>query len=672
LFFLSVSIYSFGFFLQSIAKTPEQSIIAIRILLFGTILIPVFLIHATYIIIGKKMSSILRFSIYLIAAGLLIINIFTNLLAYDPIPKFGLRYIFQAGPLYPLLIIFFGVFVLLSIPQLYKKYKKSKGVEKSRLKYIFLCMIIGFPGGALGFLLGYNIDLFPLNPITTFFILLSNSLITYAILQYRLMDIRVVLARSTVFGIVYSLILVVVFFSGFLFQDALYNMFGKYMWMVPAGVAVVLASLGPTVFNKLKNKTEWTLFKKQKQYQETLIELGKQMTLTKSINELLSWMTRTVTINVGVSYTRIYLWDEEKKEYVFKKGYGKERRSQHSIRLDLENPVIRHLQGNREPMLREEILQITEERDKREVKNFLRNTGTEIIVPAFIKEKMVGFMSLSSKDNDKTYTPEDINMFKILSGQAALAIENAQFYEKLKESEAELVQASKMSSVGQLASGLAHNLQNPFGSIMMNNEMIESTIEELDKLTEEEKEDLLEYVESSISSSRQGAEIVKSITKFSKPAKGEKKRVSVAEIVNEAKRLTESKFSKGAVLEISIPEELPDVRGNKTELIQVVMNLLTNAADAVVGAEEKKVTVEAGVENSNICIAVKDTGCGIKDKDKEKIFDYFFTTKRNEGTGLGLAFSYQIVKAHGGDIEVESSVGEGSEFRVLLPLGKNS
>jgi len=488
------------------------------------------------------------------------------------------------------------------------------------------------------------------------------------------MDISIAITRGTLFGIIYLSILIIPFGIAIFGEDALAANLGGKWWIFPISISIVIASLGPGIYAKLREKAEWTLFTEQKQYQETLVELGKQMTLTKNTNELLSWITRTVTINVGINYTRIFLWDEAKKEYTFRKGYGVERRKQYDIKLNKKNPLIMYLCKKNEPVLREEILNYFRENDGEDLaktKKHIRNTGAELIVPAMIKDKMIGFMTLGMKKNKRIYTPEDIDMFKILSSQAALAIENAQFHEKVKESEAMLVQASKMSSIGQMASGFAHNINNPFNSILVNADYMKFIITEggEEGLNEEDIKELEENISAIMDSAEKGGQIVKNIMRFSKPGTGEKKVIELKEIIKESLKLSESKIKEvKADVEMEMDNKIK-VFGDDIQLEQVVMNILTNAADAVSEKEsERKIFIKTHKDKDKAIIEVKDTGSGISEKDKERIFDYFYTTKRNAGTGLGMALSYQIVKAHDGEIIADNSEEGGALITVKLPL----
>ena len=351
-----------------------------------------------------------------------------------------------------------------------------------------------------------------------------------------------------------------------------------------------------------------------------------------------------------------------------------ERRKQYDIKLNKKNPLIMYLCKKNEPVLREEILNYFRENDGEDLaktKKHIRNTGAELIVPAMIKDKMIGFMTLGMKKNKRIYTPEDIDMFKILSSQAALAIENAQFHEKVKESEAMLVQASKMSSIGQMASGFAHNINNPFNSILVNADYMKFIITEggEEGLNEEDIKELEENISAIMDSAEKGGQIVKNIMRFSKPGTGEKKVIELKEIIKESLKLSESKIKEvKADVEMEMDNKIK-VFGDDIQLEQVVMNILTNAADAVSEKEsERKIFIKTHKDKDKAIIEVKDTGSGISEKDKERIFDYFYTTKRNAGTGLGMALSYQIVKAHDGEIIADNSEEGGALITVKLPL----
>ncbi|MFH1422432.1 MAG: ATP-binding protein, partial [Planctomycetota bacterium] len=413
-----------------------------------------------------------------------------------------------------------------------------------------------------------------------------------------------------------------------------------------------------------------------------LVTLGRRMTLTKDTNELLAWVTRAITTNVGAKYVKIFLWDKKQKEFALKRKHGIERRKYFERKLDENDPLIKFLLGRYDtgPVLREEILAFFEKENKQDINvvhNHLRSMGTEVIIPSFIEREMLGFLSLAAKRNGQIYTPEDLDMFKILAGQAALALENVAFYEKQKESQAMLIQASKLSSIGELASGFAHNINNPFNAIMVNADYMRSLFEEhnMENLPEDTKNLLKEANECFnliIESARAGGSIVSSIRRFSKPSSGDKVPVDLNKIIADAFNLSAPRISESHVKRIvEIPDDPPKLLGDEIQLEQVFMNLFVNAAYAMKDTDREKilkVTARELKDINRIEVTVSDTGAGISKEIKDRIFDYFFTTKRNAGTGLGLALSYQIIQAHNGQIWVESEVNKGTKFIIQLPI----
>ncbi|MGM0568853.1 MAG: ATP-binding protein [Elusimicrobiota bacterium] len=674
-FNFSVAIWGLGAFKFSTTMEQEAVFFWLHLGHIGVILIPVFFIHFVFELLDIKKRNVLWLT-YGIGLMFFVLNI-TDWLSFTNIFIVNLRYVFDSfyvdsppGLFYPFFVSFFFIVVVYAHYLGFKRFENSSGLKRMQLKYFLLATAIGFFGGGTAFPMVFGLDVYPLLHFT---LPLYPVIMTYAIFKYRLMDIKLAVTRGTLFGSVYILLLSIPFLLYFFNKQLLINNFGSDWPLVPITIAVILGSLGPGIYSKLKNKAEWALFKQQKQYQETLMNLGTKMTLTKDIEELLSYITRTITTNVGISYTRIFLWDENRGEYLFKKGYGKERRKQYKIKLDEESAFVQYLKAAKAPVLKDEVINDFKSygmENYQEVKKYIRNTGAELIVPAFIKDKMIGFMTLGIKDNNNIYTPEDINMFRILSGQAALAIENAQFYEKVKESEARLIQASKMSSIGQMAAGFAHNINNPFNSIMVNADYIRMLIEESEgkPLDEEQREELKESLRAIMQDSESGGSMVRNIRDFSKPSSGEMKTINLNEVLKESLKLAETRtrVSKAEV-DFDIDEKLI-INGDKNRLEQVFMNILINASDAVADKEEKKIKVRTEKkDNGTIEVKISDTGGGIDEKDMPHIFDYFFTTKRNEGAGLGLALAYQITRSHGGIITAENSE-KGAVFTVILPI----
>jgi two-component system NtrC family sensor kinase len=230
--------------------------------------------------------------------------------------------------------------------------------------------------------------------------------------------------------------------------------------------------------------------------------------------------------------------------------------------------------------------------------------------------------------------------------------------------EDQLVQAEKLSSIGLLAAGVAHEVNTPLAVIASQGQML---------LRQSSPEDpQARTVEKIVKQAFRASEIVNSLLKFSRVSGSEFAELDLNRVIQETLSLVEPMLKSSRVsLNIQLASELPAVWGNANKLQQVFMNLLVNARDAMPKGGELTVVTER--ENGVVRAEVCDNGMGIPADHLNKIFDPFFTTKAmNRGTGLGLAVSYGIIREHGGNVEVESRPGHGSIFRLEFPTLKKA
>jgi len=682
LFSITVALYGFGFFKQAIASTSAQEMLAIRINLFGTIFMPIFFLRSIYWLLEKRLSFRTLAFLYGIGIFFEIVNASTDWFAKDPIPRLGFNYLFQAGFLYPALALGFMLCITFCLVNLFKGYRRSSGLRRNQLKYLFWAALIGFSGGSAGFALGYDINLYPFNPFGAYFVFVGNILLAYAIVTYRLMDINVAITRGSVFAAVYAFVLATPLVLGYWGKTYLFGRIGENWWLVPVGMALILASLGPTIYGFIRRKTEAALFSERRRYQKNLIALAKQMTLTKDLRSLLVLVIRNVTREIGISHARIYLLDRKADEYVREVHYGKERRRQFGDSLSKDAPLIQILSGSRDigPLLKEEVLshfETNEPEHSEEAKAQLRSMGASLLLPAFIGEELVAFLVLGTKRSRQIYTPDDLDMFKILAGQSALAIENAQFYQQLKESQATILQAAKLSSIGELAAGFAHQIDNPLATISAGCQLCVMDIKECLKRGNVDENDsktlqaMEERMQKVIDTAHRGAELVQRIKGYAKPSDRDFEATNLNSIMEDALILAQYQISHGGInVTKNIPEDLPKVKGIDVQLEQAFLNMIINACEAMAGKKgELGISARVASENPDkVEIILEDNGRGIPKENLKKLFDLFFTTKGSQGTGVGLSMAHRIIKDHNGDISVESKAGEGTKFTISLPI----
>jgi len=248
---------------------------------------------------------------------------------------------------------------------------------------------------------------------------------------------------------------------------------------------------------------------------------------------------------------------------------------------------------------------------------------------------------------------------------------------RLRQRQLDLIESEKMASLGRLVAGVAHEMNNPIGFLYANMYHMEGYVGKLrNALADQgtgasEVGPVLDGLDKLVASCRSGAErtkkIVEDLRTFSRLHEAELKEVDLHEAIESALTLWSGEFGERVTVHRGYGE-VPPVRCYAGQVNQVLMHLLRNAGQAI--ADTGDVWIRTDVEDDRAMIEVRDSGEGIPPENLERVFDPFFTTREiGEGTGLGLSVSYGIVERHGGTIDVESAMREGSTFRVRLPIG---
>ncbi|MEA5593875.1 AAA family ATPase [Rivularia sp. UHCC 0363] len=387
---------------------------------------------------------------------------------------------------------------------------------------------------------------------------------------------------------------------------------------------------------------------------------------------------------------------------------------------DIPLSVIHYVTRTQQPLV---LNDATKEAIYKEDSYILREQSKSILcAPIFYQGKFIGIVYLENNQVTSAFTNSRLEILKLLTSQAAIAIENARLYareqdksQKLQESiqilqqtQAQLVQTEKISSLGQLVAGVAHEVNNPVGFIAGNlsiaNQYIEDLLqllnlyqanvpsppEEIESFQEEIDLDyLLEDLPKMIASMELGTErirdIMQSLRNFSRTDSADKKPVDVHEGIETTLMILQHRLKANSqrptVGIIKKYEELPPVKCYSGQLNQAFMNLLANAIDALDESNEGKayaeieknpniITIRTSADEDKVTISIADNGPGMTEEVRSKLFNAFFTTKpEGKGTGLGLSISYQIVtEKHGGNLYCLSSPGNGAEFVIELPL----
>ncbi|MDA3904362.1 MAG: PAS domain S-box protein [Desulfuromusa sp.] len=303
------------------------------------------------------------------------------------------------------------------------------------------------------------------------------------------------------------------------------------------------------------------------------------------------------------------------------------------------------------------------------------------------------FLAIKEDITDRKQIEIELERSVAASVQMATTMEflNAE----LKSTQSQMLQREKMASIGQLAAGMAHEINNPIGFVASNLrsldkylkkltgylEILESNLkqqipETWEKIKPERKklkiDFLLEDCDDLIAESLDGSErvrvIVQNLKTFSRVDQAEEQLANLNGCLESTIAIVWNEVKYKAKLEKDLAE-LPDIHCNPQELTQVFTNILVNGAQAI--EKDGLIKIRSWLDDESVFISIQDNGSGISEENREKIFEPFFTTKSvGEGTGLGMSISYEIVKKHGGDILIDSELGKGTTFTIRVPFNR--
>jgi C4-dicarboxylate-specific signal transduction histidine kinase len=257
-------------------------------------------------------------------------------------------------------------------------------------------------------------------------------------------------------------------------------------------------------------------------------------------------------------------------------------------------------------------------------------------------------------------------MIHIMGDLRKTTLEIERREQELRDKQEQLVQAGKLATLGELTTGVAHELNNPLNNIGL---YIGNVIDQL-RLGKVDDGRVIAELEKVMEQMQKATEIISHLRTFGRAAPVSLETVDIDELIERSLSLVQEQIKlRGIEVDFDLcPGELVLI-ANPIQLEQVFINLLTNARDALETAETKKIRIATKRDGDRVCITVSDTGPGIPPEDAARIFDPFFTTKEvGAGTGLGLSITYSIVKEHGGDIAVSSPSEGGATFEIQLPI----
>jgi len=595
-----------------------------------------------------------------------------------------LPYVVEPGVLYPAMVVWFLLQSGQGLWYLFRAYLTSSGATRNRMKYLAWGALIGYVGGCGNYLYVFDWDLPFYNPGGTYGVPIYVAMTTYAILRHRLMDINVVIKRTMIYTVIYSISLAV-FGSVVIFLGqwaALGTIDPGLVWLSMVGLLIVVAMVRP-LDRILTRLTDRFLFGDRYIYQQTLKAAAAGMSQIRNLPQLLELIVKVVVKHVKVAHATIFLKKRNDPGFTVAASHGKVELLPNKPAFEDTDPLVVWLTRCKEPIVLEEMkeqLKRTQHSQKdpqtiellSKLVEEMEALQTALCVPSFLENRLKGFLLLGEKLSGAMYNQEDLDLFFTLAGQAALAIENAEAYEELRDTRDQMLQSERMATLGKFAIDMAHEIKNPLQAILGFFDLIPSKLDDPEfrthfaALAKEEAERI--------------DQLVKQLMVYAKPKVPHCQPIEITAAIDSVLALLENDLDRHriTVRKGYSPNGLV-VEADRDQMKQVFWNLIRNAVEAMAQSGNPKevgqvqsdpppryLDIVAFPDEELLVVKIRDTGVGIPEDKLPLLCTPFYTTKER-GSGLGLAIVQNILKIHHGSLAIESQLGVGTTVTVLLP-----
>ena len=398
-----------------------------------------------------------------------------------------------------------------------------------------------------------------------------------------------------------------------------------------------------------------------------LNELGRVVTSTLDLDEVLRLAMQGINRIIRAEAGSLLLLDETTNELVFRVSVHGDVQQSSRIRLQLGQGIAGWVVKEGKPLLVPDV-EVDSRHYVEASEEFGLKSNSILCVPLVIRDHVIGAIELVNKLEGE-FDLEDLELLKSMASTVAVALENARLYTELAEfarelerSQSQLVRAERMAAAGKLAASLAHEINNPLQAI----QNCLHLIAERGSLEEGKRQTYLSMAGEEV---QRLIALVQRMLDFYRPSAESPEDIDVQEALDDVFSLIGKRIQhSGVMVHREAVAPLPSVPGLANQLKQVFLNIIINALEAMPDGGHLYVDTGWDEQRREVSISFTDTGDGIPVSDLANIFDPFYTSKP-KGTGLGLAVSHGIIERHGGRIDVESEVGDGSTFTVHLPCG---
>ena len=514
--------------------------------------------------------------------------------------------------------------------------------------------------------------------------------VSYGMLRNDFFDFRIVARSSAAYGVA-TFTITALFAFAITFSDELITRIGVNVRSVQVG----LLFLAILAFNPLRERLQGLvdrLFDRDRAgYRQAVRDISEAMVSMLSLNEISDRILVAATDTMGVGRAMVLLLDETDKVLRPSARRGDWDEEDTRTVIPSDHPLWKEMWVRREELSRADFDEEPDADRREQCWDVYDALEVELLVPILFGVDLLGVIAVGRKLSGERLGSDDRELLRTLANQSSIAIENAKAFDEiaklneslearveertqeLRETQNQLMQSEKMSALGQLVAGVAHELNNPIGFVHANLQLLDEFVEKLMRAEQGEGdvEQIRQAIAKLLNRSREGTERVKQIVQdlrtFSRMDQAESQMADLNEEIDRTLALMEPRLKRGIQI-VRDFGDLPQVRCYPGQLNQVFLNLLMNGCDAI-GSGGGTITIKTRQIELGVRLEFRDDGPGISPEVQSRVFDPFFTTKEvGHGTGLGLSLSHGIIERHGGRFWLSSEPGQGASFVIDLPL----
>lgn len=658
-FAISVALWSFFYLFWQLAPGPREAELAGRLLTASAILIPVAYFHFVLRLLGSPRVLELRigYALAVVFAGLS----FSPLLVAGVAPKGGFPHWPVPGPIYPLYLLFFFYFVIATALMLVRGMGRAEGLERNQLRLVLLGTSIGFFGGSTNYFLWYNI---PIPPIGNGLVAVYVWAVGYAIIRFRLMEVNLLAARWAAYaGLIALLSLttpVIVAAIGLLPIAGVYEMNLVPVFFASFLATATLFAIVPAIRRRVDAVLEQRILGSRLPDRALLRGLVTRINSAADEPAMFAEVVRSLSEALAVRDVAVYTRSEFETNFSLRSRSGEV--AQDNPGFPDKSRLVLILQQIQHSIILDETVHTATSDSRSYFIDLRRGKRIEVLVPVIGDTLFYGFITLGARADHALYNDVDVSLLDAIGLQIGLNLRARQLERRASQTE-------KLISLGTLAAGLAHELRNPLVSIQTFSALLKERGTDLDF-----QHEFSAVVQRDVN---RIASIVENVAAFAESNRVQMSVVNLSEVLTAVAEIVRPELQRtGIALELPV-SEAPRVTANYSQLLQVFLNLAQNAMQAMEGQPAGRLVIAFEVQppplQPLLCVSLTDNGPGIEPAILPHIFDPFTTTKATgvrrgkHGMGLGLAIVKRIVQHHHGEINVISTPGQGTTFRVYLP-----